>query len=63
MYTIHAAVEQSGTTTDRKKFRDTLAKMKDFEGATGTFSFDEHRDPMMDLAVLEVKGGKWVPFA
>ena len=63
MYTIHAAVEQSGTTTDRKKFRDTLAQIKDFEGATGTFSFDEHRDPKMDLAVLEVKGGKWVPFA
>mgnify|MGYP002542332294 FL=1 len=63
MYTIHAAVEQSGTTTDRKKFRDTLAQIKDFEGATGTFAFDEHRDPKMDLSVLEVKGGKWVPFA
>lgn len=63
MYTIHAAVEQSGTTTDRKLFRDTLAQIKDFEGATGTFAFDEHRDPMMDLSVLEVKGGQWVPFA
>ncbi len=33
----------------------------DFEGATGKFAFDENRDPKMDLAVLEVKGGKWVP--
>ena len=61
MYVLHQAVEQSGTTTDRKKFRDTLAKIKDFEGATGTFAFDDNRDPKMDLSVLEVKGGKWVP--
>lgn len=63
MYTIHEAVEQSGTTTDRKKFRDTLAKIKGFEGATGKFEFDDHRDPKMDLSVLEVKDGKWVPLA
>lgn len=41
MYVLHQAVEQSGTTTDRKKFRDTLAKISDFEGATGKFAFDE----------------------
>ena len=63
MYVMHQAAEQSGTTTDRKKFRDTLAKIKDFEGATGKFQFDEHRDPKMDLDVLQVKDGKWVPFA
>ena len=33
------------------------------EGATGKFEFDQNRDPKMDLAVLQVKGGKWVPFA
>lgn len=63
MYLIHQAVEQSGTTTDRKKFRDTLAQIKGFEGATGKFEFDANRDPKMDLDVLQVKGGKWVPFA
>ena len=63
MYTIHEAVEQSGTTTDRKKFRDTLAKIKGFEGATGKFEFDDHRDPKMDLTVLEIKDGKWTPLA
>lgn len=62
LYTMHAAVEQSGTTTDRKKYRDTLAQLKDFEGATGKFEFDDHRDPKMDLSVLEVKGGKWTAF-
>lgn len=63
MYVMHQAAVQSGTTTDRKKFRDTLAQIKNFEGATGTFEFDENRDPKMDLDVLEVQNGKWVPFA
>ena len=63
VYVMHQAAEQSGSTTDRKKFRDTLAGLKNFEGATGKFEFDENRDPMMDMDVLEVKGGKWVPFA
>lgn len=63
MYLIHKAVEESGTTTDRKKFRDTLANIKGFEGATGKFEFDSNRDPKMDLDVLQAKDGKWVPFA
>lgn len=61
MYTLHQAVEQSGTTTDRKKFRDTLAKIKGFEGATGQFEFDGNRDPKMELDILQVKNGQWVP--
>ena len=63
MYLMHQAAEKSGTTTGRKKFRDTLAKIKDFEGATGKFQFDDHRDPKMDLSIMEAKDGKWVPFA
>ena len=63
MYTIHQALEASGSTTDKKKFRDALANIKGFEGVTGKFEFDENRDPKMDLTVLEVKDGKWVPFA
>lgn len=63
MYTLHQAIEESGTTTDRKKFRDTLAGIKGFEGATGKFEFDQNRDPKMDLAILEIKDGKWTPLA
>ena len=63
MYTIHQALEASGSTTDKKKFRDALANIKGFEGVTGKFEFDENRDPKMDLTVLQVKNGKWVPFA
>lgn len=62
-YIMHEAVEKSGSTTDRKKFRDALAQIKNFEGATGKFEFDENRDPKMDLDVLQVQDGKWVPFA
>lgn len=63
MYLMHGAAEKAGTTTDRKKFRDTLAGIKGFEGATGKFEFDANRDPKMDLTVLQVKDGKWVPLA
>ncbi len=56
---IHQAIEEANTTTDRKKFRDTLAAIKGFEGATGAFFFDEHRDPMMDMDVLTAKNGQW----
>lgn len=62
-YIMHEAAEKSGSTTDRKKFRDALAQIKNFEGATGKFEFDENRDPKMDLDVLQVQDGKWVPFA
>ena len=63
IYVMHEAAEKSGSTTDRKKFRDALAQIKDFEGATGKFQFDENRDPKMDLDIMEAKDGKWVPFA
>ena len=62
-YIMHEAAEKSGSTTDRKKFRDALAQIKNFEGATGKFEFDENRDPKMDLDVLQVQDGKWAPFA
>ena len=61
-YIMHQALENSGTTTDRKKYRDALAQIRDFEGATGKFSFNEDRDPVMDMDVLIVKDGKWVPY-
>ncbi len=63
IYIMHEAIEASGTTTDRKQLRDTLAGIKGFEGVTGVFEFDEMRNPKMDMDVLEVKDGQWVPFA
>lgn len=63
VYMMHRAIEEAGTTTDRKKLRDTLAGVKGFEGVTGKFEFDQDRNPKMDMDVLEVKNGQWVPFA
>ena len=53
-------LEQSGSVTDRKKLRDALSTVKDYVGVTGKFSFDEKRNPAMDVNVLIVKDGKFV---
>jgi len=53
------AIEQSGSVTDRSKLRDTLATIKDYSGVTGKFSFDEKRNPNMDVTVLVVKDGQF----
>ncbi|MDF2930373.1 MAG: Leu/Ile/Val-binding protein, partial [Anaerospora sp.] len=47
------------TTTDRKKLRDSLAAVKDFQGITGKFAFDAKRNPAMDVTILVVKDGKF----
>ncbi|NMC33106.1 MAG: ABC transporter substrate-binding protein [Veillonellaceae bacterium] len=53
------ALEKSGSNTDRKKLRDTLAAIKDFPGVTGKFAFDAQRNPAMDVTVLIVKDGQF----
>lgn len=53
------ALEKSGSTTDRKKLRDSLAAIKDFPGVTGKFAFDAKRNPAMDVTVLIVKDGQF----
>lgn len=57
---MYTAYENSGSATDRAKFRDALAEIKDFEGVTGKFEFDENRDPKMEVQVLQVKDGEFV---
>lgn len=59
MYLMYEALKASGSTTDREKFRTALQNIKDFVGVTGKFSFDEKRDPKMEVQVLEIKGGKF----
>ena len=54
-----AALEKSGSTTDRQKLRDSLATIKDFEGVTGKFAFDDKRNPLMTATVLIVKDGQF----
>lgn len=59
IYTIEKALKDSGSTTDREKFKDAMKNLKDFEGVTGKFVFDEHRDPKMETQVLEIKNGQY----
>jgi branched-chain amino acid transport system substrate-binding protein len=50
-------IEKAGT--DRKAIRDELAKMHDYVGMTGKFSFTERRDVKRDYQYLVVKNGNW----
>ena len=59
VYMAMDAMRRAGTTTDHKKIRDALAQMKDFEGVCGTFSFDEKRDPVVDLILMKMQDGKF----
>lgn len=54
------ALEKSGSNTDRKKLRDSLATIKDFPGVTGKFAFDANRNPSMNVTVLIVKDGQFL---
>lgn len=62
LYIVSAGLEKSGSATDRKKFRDSLAGIKDFQGVTGKFAFDAKRNPVMDATVLLVKDGQFIEF-
>lgn len=45
---------------DRRKFRDALAKIKDFPGLMGSINFDEWGQAIKTHAIGQVKGGQWV---
>lgn len=59
VYMAMDAMQRAGTITDHKKIRDALAQMKDFKGVCGTFSFDEKRDPVVDLILMKMQDGKF----
>lgn len=54
------AIKRAGS-ADPKVFRAELAKMKNFQGVTGSMTIRENREPLKSpLCLLEVKGGKYV---
>ncbi|TGE39473.1 branched-chain amino acid ABC transporter substrate-binding protein [Desulfosporosinus fructosivorans] len=59
LYIYASALEKAGSSTDRTKLRDSLATIKDFQGVTGKFAFDDKRNPLMDATVLIVKDGQF----
>ena len=59
LYIYASALEKAGSSTDRQKLRDSLATIKDFQGVTGKFAFDDKRNPLMDATVLIIKDGQF----
>ncbi len=43
---------------DREKIRDALAQTRNFKGLTGDISFDENRNPLKDVVIMQIKDGK-----
>jgi branched-chain amino acid transport system substrate-binding protein len=58
MKLIAEALKKGGE--NRDKIREALAGIKNYEGVTGKFAFDEKRNPVMTPFVLEIKGGQYV---
>lgn len=59
LYIITTALLNSGKADDREALKDALNELKDFEGVTGKFEFDEKRNPVMDVKVLRIEGGEF----
>lgn len=57
---ILAALQKAGR-NDREALRETLAQLRDFQGVTGTFTFEPGSgEPQKSAAILQVKDGKVV---
>ena len=61
MYLMATAIRNAGS-AERSAIRDALAAIRGQEGALGTFSFDENRDPVHPSVTLTVKDGRFVLF-
>ena len=59
LYIMSAALLNAGVVDDREALKEALNGLKDFEGVTGKFAFDENRDPIMDVKVLHIEGGEF----
>src|SRR5690606_36157067 len=60
LFLFAEAVRIAGSTTDRLAFRDALASIKDYDGVTGVFSFDDKGEPSMKANILQVQEGVYV---
>jgi ABC-type branched-subunit amino acid transport system substrate-binding protein len=60
LYSLEKMPESDGFQGDQ--IRRTLKSVKDYEGVTGKFSFDEHGDVHKEMAIFTVKAGQFVPY-
>ncbi|HEV8339609.1 MAG TPA: ABC transporter substrate-binding protein [bacterium] len=58
---IAVALRRAGT--DRQRLRDAVAALRRVPGVTGEISFDTHGDPMRDIIITRVSGGRFVTAA
>jgi branched-chain amino acid transport system substrate-binding protein len=56
---IMATAIKNAASADRQAIRDALAKIRNLDGALGSFSFDENRDPVHPSVTLVVKAGRF----
>ncbi|MPN41330.1 hypothetical protein SDC9_188873 [bioreactor metagenome] len=54
---ISESLKVSGT--DRAKLRDALQNIKDYDGITGVTNFNENRDVIKTMVLLQVKDGRF----
>lgn len=55
-YVVKDAIERAGS-FDPKAINEALADTKDFDGITGTFSFDEMHNPIKTVSIVELQNG------
>ena len=58
---LKIAIEKGGP--DRQAIRDELAKIQDYSGVTGKISFNENRNVVRDLNILQVKNGEFLLYS
>jgi len=61
LYILAAAIRSAGS-ADRAAIRNSLAAIRNLDGALGTFSFDENRDPVHPSVTLTARDGRFVLF-
>jgi branched-chain amino acid transport system substrate-binding protein len=59
---LRAAISKAGS-LDRKKVRDALATIEEFEGGTGLMKFKNACDPIKSAVILQIREGKFNYFS
>jgi len=54
------SINRAGTSTDREKVRNALARTKIFPGASGSITFDDKGDPIKSVVIKTVQDGEIV---
>jgi branched-chain amino acid transport system substrate-binding protein len=52
------AIERAGS-TDPDAIKDALVNVKDYKGVTGVINFDKDHNPIKDVVIEQIKGGKF----